>query len=109
MNAAAGEVGHSLFTVPQRDELRKKTLSANQAKKRKQPLAQRNVPSSQGPLSSQWACSYRASTHTLSAEFSSTPATSVLSLTYCSPDFSPGTARNSSTYLLPRFFWISSR
>jgi hypothetical protein len=39
---------------------------------------------------------YRAATQTLSAESSSTPATSVVSFTYCSPGFLPATALNSS-------------
>jgi hypothetical protein len=41
---------------------------------------------------------YFAFTQILSAESSSTPATSVLSLTYCNPGFVPGMARNSSRY-----------
>lgn len=39
---------------------------------------------------------YRVATQTLSAESSSMPATSVVSFTYCSPGFLPGTALNSS-------------
>lgn len=41
-------------------------------------------------------CDYRALTQTLSAESSSTPATSVVSFTYFKPDLLPGTALNSS-------------
>jgi hypothetical protein len=52
------------------------------------------LQSTKDPLSN---C-YFAFTHALSAAFSSTPATSVLSFTYSDADLVPGTALNSSKY-----------